>query len=137
MVALPRFELDDEYGDDTRPVGFVLKLPPTFTIPTPPAPFAPPPVPWAMDSTPEPRPARTKLLVVLASAILGSAVAVAGLAAPAGDPDRTEPVGIAVRAPKTLDKSVRSRDRIGGVSLPTNAVTVSIDSMARPRRRRF
>jgi len=159
MGSLPRFRLPDDESSDTLtvrlsspeldalPRQFVLELPESFALllTAPHTPFAPrlddrepaPPPPWATQATKVRGLERHNFLSVLASAIVGCAVVVAGVAAPSGAPESSDPVGIAVRAPKTLDKSVRTRDRIAGVSLPMNAVTVSVDSLARSRRRRF
>ncbi len=77
------------------------------------------------------------LLFVLAAAILFGTLTAAGVTEIAHGAGSSAPVGIALHTPKTLDKSVRSRDRIAGMSLRLDAVTVSVDSLARARRRRF
>ena len=117
------------------------------------APSAPPP-PWSLDVTgvtPTRRlrlaefrvreafgRAGVSLLFVLASAVLGGTLAAAGATELAHGVGSTEPVGIAMHTPKTLHKSVRSRDHIAGSSPQLDAaVTISIDSLARSRRRRF
>jgi hypothetical protein len=107
------------------------------------APSAPPP-PWTVPGR-DPAPSTgslregSNLLVVLASVLLGGAMAMAGVAGVSPEVGSGEPVGIALHTPKTLDRAIRTRDRIGGFSPRLDAVTVSIDSLARSRhqRRRF
>jgi len=146
--------------DALSPRQFVLALPesmvrrlaasePRFEA----APSAPPP-PWTMDvtgATPTRRlrlaefrvseafgRAGVSLLFVLASAVLGGTLAAAGATELAHGVGSTEPVGIAMHTPKTLHESHRSRAHIAGSSPQLDAaVTVSIDSLARSRRRRF
>ena len=76
------------------------------------------------------------LLLVLAAAVLVGTLTAAGATELAHGVGDTAPVGIALHAPKTLHKNVRARERIAGASLRLDAVTVSVDSLARARRRR-
>ncbi len=139
--------LDDD-GDATAPAQFVLELPDTIVrqvsalrpLSIGDDPWPMPPSPWLHESSaPAPRPRwgeGTNLLTVVASFILGTALVVAGTSSVSTEPEtESAPVGIAVHSPKTLDRSIRTRDRVGGFSPRADGATVSVDSLARSRRR--
>jgi len=158
VVSLPRYRLPDDessspeietWGDDdaTAPAQFVLKLPesmirhvtalqsPKFGEAAP----STPPSAWMvqpMDTAPSPprswREGMTFVSIV-ASIILGSAMVVGGMTGGTAIHE-SGPVGVALHAPKTLDKTIRTRDRVSGYSPRVNGTTVSIDSLARSRR---
>lgn len=159
VASLPRYRLPDDessspeleaWGDDdaTAPAQFVLKLPESMirhvTALHPPkfgeaAPSTPPSA-WMvqpMDAPPSPPKSwreGTSFVSVVASIILGSAMVVGGMTGVTSAPE-SGPVGIALHAPKTLDKTIRTRDRVSGYSPRVNGATVSIDSLSRSRRR--
>ncbi|HEY1960612.1 MAG TPA: hypothetical protein VGH28_33605 [Polyangiaceae bacterium] len=141
-MTLPRFRLPEEDEDvdmdATAPAQFVLSLPKSFARrlaqPTPMsfAPFTPPP-PWTVEA--EPPRASTRhagLVIALLATVLAGVLVIAtvGTATAAAH----GPVGIAHRAPKSLDEQARSSSRTVGVAPRVHPTTVSIDSLARPRR---
>lgn len=151
-VRLSSPELDTmDDGDATVPAhlaDFVLELPDTVirqvsafrplvsgdvAWPTPPAPWTFDPMATSETETPWFR-SRMNLLSIVASFILGTAMVVVGSMGTAPEVE-SNPVGIAVRTPKTLDKSIRLGDRIGGFSPRLDAATVSVDSLTRSHRR--
>ena len=70
-------------------------------------------------------------LVVASVTFAAAVMAVAGVARVAPSLGSDGPVGIAMHTPKSLDRSVRTRDRIVGFSSRTaDTVTVSIDDLA-------
>ncbi len=70
-------------------------------------------------------------LVVASVTFAAAVMAVAGVAKVSPSLASDGPVGIAMHTPKSLDRSVRTRDRIVGVSSRTpDAVTMSIDDLA-------
>ncbi len=138
--------------DDTRravlatPRAFVLELPESikeqlaasqapFEPPRATAPSAPPPA-WTTGAFPAPTREGRNLLVVLAAVLFGGVLAVTGVAGISPESNGgSNPVGFAVHGPKALERTVRTRDRIAGYSPRVDAVTVSVDSLRRSRRR--
>ncbi len=139
----------DDDGDTTVPASFVLELsdtivrqvsalrPLTITSdvawPLPPAPW-----PLEIDETraPRERGEGMNLLSIAASFVLGTAMVIAGMTGtPSPDSEHITPIGIAVHTPKTLDRSVRTGNHVGGFSPRLDGATVSVETLARPRRR--
>ncbi len=139
-------ELDED--DATGPAQFVLKLPASYarrlaTLP-PVSMSAPhtPSVPWTVDTTDttrrivRPPPRDHAFLAALAAALVLGVLAIGGVGHALASSSDDGPIGIAKHAPKALVRSVHSSDRRTGVASKVAAVTVSIDSLARPRARR-
>lgn len=132
--------------DATAPAQFVLKLPQSFARrlaqpQPPPVAFTPftPSAPWTVESAEsieEPKPQRAKSEraghIALLASVLAGILVIASVAA--GATFGSGPVGIAHPAPKSLVKHVRSPDRRTGFAPRVEAATVSIESLAHPRR---
>ena len=143
-MTLPRFQFsEEEDGDATAPAEFVLKLPASYARKlarfesAAPLVWPTPSAPWTIETAPpaSTRAPRTTLVAVLASLAVAIVVlaGVGGAVALAGDGEG--PVGISMRAPKSLDGFVRAAVRESGGAPRVRAATVPVEWLHRARHR--
>ena len=146
-MTLPRFEFPEEAdGEATAPAEFVLKLPASYARKLAslesraPLAWPTPSAPWTLEPPKPQAPPRSHgrtwvaAVATFAVAVL-VLVGVGGAVAQAGEGQG--PVGISRRAPKSLDRFVRSSARETGVAPRVRAPTVSIESLHRSRHRPY
>src|SRR5947209_8690279 len=98
-MTLPRFQFDEDEGDATAPAEFLLKLPDSFVHRLGPA---------GMFTAPAEKPTSLAERAWLLALVVGALVGVLLIASVSAAATRDHgPVGIAHRAPKTLDRHVR------------------------------
>ncbi len=134
-MTLPRFQFpEEEDGDATAPAEFVLKLPASYARKlarfesAAPTVWPTPSAPWTIETARAPASARwharTTLVAVLASLAVAIVVLVGVGRAVAQAGGGEGPVGISMRAPKSLDGFVRAAVRESGVAARVRAATV-------------